>query len=85
MRCFACSNLHLLLRGVKKNGRVGIFLFSPRCIDLPVCFQQKAVRLSKGSVAWMGKVKAFFSSPQFLLYKPVLSFHSTVLHGGSES
>lgn len=35
--------------------------FPLRCITLPRCFQQEAVRLREGCVGWMGKVKGVFS------------------------
>lgn len=71
---FACSNLHLLLRGVKKMDASEFLLFSSQCIDLPSCFQQEAVRLCEGSVACMGKVNAFFFSPSSYSTNPFYPF-----------
>lgn len=44
---------------IKKWTRLEIF-FPLRCITLPRCFQQEAVRLRGGCVGWMGKVNASF-------------------------
>lgn len=45
----------------------GIFFPPLRCITLPRCFQQEAVRLREGCVGWMGKVNVSFL--RFLCYK----------------
>lgn len=78
--CFACSNLHVLSPGVSgdnKNGRVGRFFFSSLygASTSPLCFQQEAVRLCEGSVAWMRKVNVFFFSLPTLQTHSVLSVH----------
>ena len=49
--------------------------FPLRCIDLPLCFQQEAVRLCGGSVVWKGKVNAFFFSVTTLQTHSILSRH----------
>lgn len=71
---FACSNLHLLLRGVKKNGRVGISLFL-------FAMHRPPVLLSTGGSpsVWRlcrlhGKGKCLFFSPSSYSTNPFYPF-----------